>query len=279
MECGRNAISDRNENVIFFGPLVCIYIGKNRILLTPRVIGEIKGRVKRTWSEFAGSIQRVCISRPRAYMQIRTCRARNASWTALGSVGDPLHQGGRQWGCRCDPAQGNLRFRSVLAASLLSSSSSLTLPVVAAAACVQYRSLRNRPIKTVKVTRVSPLWNRCHRLSDALYYTQYTHIHTHRAAKCIRVRVYTTWQTARSLPYDDRHRFSFLRLSLSLCLSFSFSLCRTHCIGRSVVAAFSVVLTIILYTLHNIIIRARRTFRPLPFVIVQWLPKYRRTRV
>ncbi|CAI6348822.1 unnamed protein product [Macrosiphum euphorbiae] len=75
--------------------------------------------------------------------------------TALGSVGDPLHQGGRRWGCRCDPAQGNLRFRSVLAASLLSSS--LTLPVVAAAACVQYRSLRNRPIKTAKVTRVSPL--------------------------------------------------------------------------------------------------------------------------
>ncbi|KAL4130625.1 hypothetical protein QTP88_008046 [Uroleucon formosanum] len=79
-------------------------------------------------------------------------KTRERETAAFGSVGDPLHQGGRRWGDRCDPTQGNLRFRSVLAAS-----SSVTLAVVAAAACVQYRSLRNRPIKTAKVTRVSPL--------------------------------------------------------------------------------------------------------------------------
>jgi len=48
MECGRNAISDRNENVIFSRGRVYVIHGKNRILLTPRVIGEIKGRIKRT---------------------------------------------------------------------------------------------------------------------------------------------------------------------------------------------------------------------------------------
>lgn len=81
----------------------------------------------------------------------------------------------------------------------------------------------------------------------------------------IRVRVYTTWQTARALPYDDRHRFSFLSHILSLSLTYSLRL--EHTSSGQWYSCF-------LGRAHNniyiyIVISARRTFRRRSTVIAK----------